>query len=190
MVIASRYVSKIFCVGLLFFLLFLPSLANSQNGAKLGVREAYKLDSGDRLRVTVFEEPDLSGDFEVDGLGTISLPLIGEVKVGNLTLREAEKTIETRFLAGYLKRPQVSIDVLNYRPFYILGEVKDPGSYPFVSGITVLNAVAMAGGFTYRAREERLVIIRGDDPTKREQAGTPDTLLLPGDIVKVQERFF
>jgi len=150
----------------------------------------YTLGSGDRVRVTVYGEKELSGEFEVDGSGALSLPLIGEVKVIRLTLREAEREIENRLQEGFLKFPRVAIDVLNYRPFYILGEVKTPGSYPYVNGMTVLNAVAMAGGFTYRARESRLVIIRGNDPERQEREARVDTVVLPGDILRVPERFF
>src|SRR5690606_8384373 len=102
--------------------------------------------------VTVYGEPDLSGDFELDGGGKMALPLLGEVRVGDMTLREAEQAIAARLHPDYLIDPKVSIQVVNYRPFYILGEVKSPGSYPFVNGITVVQAVALAGGFTYRAR--------------------------------------
>ena len=151
---------------------------------------AYILGSGDRVRVTVFGEEDLSGEFEVDGLGNISLPLIREVRAGGLRLRQLEKTIAEKLLDGYLKNPRVSIEVLNYRPFYILGEVKQPGSYPYVSGMTVLNAVALAGGYTYRAKKKDLLISRANESERGEQPATEETVVLPGDILKVPERFF
>lgn len=150
----------------------------------------YQLGAGDRLRVNVFEEADLSGEFEVDGTGAISLPLIGEVAIAGRSLREAERIIEAKFQDGYLRHPRVSVEVLNYRPFYILGEVKEPGSYSYVNGMTVLNAVALAGGYTYRAREDRLLIVRGADPERNEEQVSVDTVVLPGDIIRVPERFF
>ena len=84
----------------------------------------------------------------------------------------------------------MSLEVLNYRPFYIIGEVRAPGSYPFVNGITVLNAVAIAGGFTYRARENRMMIIRAADPAREKTQATPETVVLPGDVIEIPQRFF
>ena len=150
----------------------------------------YRLDSGDKVRVTVFGERDLSGEFDVSGEGVISMPLIGAVSAQGRSLSELQEVIAEKLRDGYLKNPRVSADVLNYRPFYIVGEVEDPGSYPFVSGMTVLNAVALGGGFTYRADEEDIYIIRGTDATRTPELATPDTVVLPGDIVRVEERFF
>lgn len=155
-----------------------------------GHQPGYTLGPGDKLRVTVFEEGDLSGEFEVDGSGQVSMPLIGGVRVGGLTLRQAGHEIETKLKDGFLTRPRVSIDVLNYRPFYILGEVNEPGGYPFVNGMTVLNAVAMAAGFTYRADKKKIIIIRANDPPQREQKALRETIVLPGDIIRIKERFW
>ena len=150
----------------------------------------YTLGTGDRVRVTVFGEPDLSGEFEVDATGKISMPLVGDVKIGGLAMREAEKTVAQTLSQGYLANPRVNVEVLNYRPFYIIGEVNTPGSYPYVNGMSVLTAVALAGGYTYRAREDRVSITRANDPQRREYRAAPDTPVLPGDIIKVPERLF
>ena len=150
----------------------------------------YTLGSGDVVKMTVFGQDDLSGEFTVDGQGMVSLPLIGNVKVGGLTVRQAEKKVVGELKPDYLKNPRVSIEVLNYRPFYIIGEVKKPGSYPYVSGMTVINAVALGGGFTYRARENDLLIIRATDPQRRKQRASQDTVVLPGDVIEVPERYF
>src|SRR5512144_965299 len=123
----------------------------------------YTLGSGDKVRVTVFGHEDLSGEFEVDGSGNVSLPLIRNIKAEGLTVRQLEQTIAERLSPDYLLNPSVSVEVLNYRPFYIYGEVTKPGSYPFVNGMTVVTAVAMAGGFTYRARTSKVRNIHGDD---------------------------
>mgnify|MGYP003151012164 CR=1 FL=1 len=171
-----------------FLLLALFALLVSQD--VYAQQPVYTLGSGDKLRVTVFGEEDLSGEFEVSGNGQISLPLIGEVDAGGKNLRALADVIEDRLQEGYLKDPKVSIDVLNYRPFYILGEVKEPGSYPYVSGMSVLNAVALGGGFTYRADKEDILIIRGGDESRKPEKATPETVVLPGDIVRVEERFF
>lgn len=150
----------------------------------------YQLGSGDKVKVTVFGEKDLSGEFEVSGEGMISMPLIGSIDAMGKSLSELEQSIEASLAQGYLKNPRVSAEVLNYRPFYIVGEVKEPGSYPYVSGMTVLNAVALGGGFTYRADKEDILIIRGGDKSQAPEKARPDTKVLPGDIVRVEERFF
>lgn len=138
----------------------------------------------------VFGEEDLSGEFEVDASGSVSLPLIGEVQADDLTIRQLEGAITEKLLDGYLKKPRVNIEVLNYRPFFILGEVRAPGSYPYVSRMTVLTAVALAGGYTYRARKNRILITRANDPKNGEQTVTEEAVVLPGDIIRVPERFF
>lgn len=150
---------------------------------------AYTLDSGDRVRVVVFRHEDLSGEFEIDGTGTFSMPLIGDVDAGGLTTRQLESRIVEKLRDGYLVDPQVSIEVLNYRPFFILGEVNQPGQYPYASGMSVINAVALAGGFTFRAKENAISVQRGGSGAPQVIV-TPDTPILPGDIIRVPERFF
>ncbi|MBK0398721.1 polysaccharide export protein [Limibaculum sp. M0105] len=156
-------------------------------GQALAQSSGYELGRGDRLRINVFGEPDLSGEFEIDGSGALSLPLIGVVQGGGLTSRELESEIARRFSEGYLKNPQVSIEVLNYRPFYILGEVKTPGSYPYREGMTLLNAAALAGGFTYRADADDIRVKRDG---REEAKMPPDTVVQPGDVIRVTERIF
>ena len=120
------------------------------------------------------------------------MPLVGEVLGAGLTARQLENEIETRLKGGgYLVNPQVSIEVLTYRPFYIIGEVNNPGSYQYVNGMTVTQAVALAGGFTYRADQNDIVITRGGSQGgKKIDDVRADTPVLPGDIVEVTERFF
>jgi protein involved in polysaccharide export with SLBB domain len=151
---------------------------------------AYTLGSGDRLRVTVFGEQDLSGEFEVNNTGKIAMPLIGEVNVGGMTVAQVSASIAEKLSNGYLKDPKVNIDVMNYRPFFILGEVMKPGSYPYVSGLTVVNAVAVAGGYTYRADKNDVTVVRAGDASKREQKIDETAMVYPGDVVRVPERFF
>lgn len=153
----------------------------------LAQSSGYELGRGDRLRINVFGEPDLSGEFEIDGSGSLSMPLIGVVNGGGLTSRELEVEIARMLSDGYLKNPQVSVEVLNYRPFYILGEVKTPGSYPYREGMTLLNAAALAGGFTYRADADDIRVKRDG---REEVRMTPDTVVEPGDIIRVTERIF
>ena len=169
-----------------------PPMPTPPAGAAAAVapdESTYNVGAGDKIKVTVFRHPDLSGEFQLDGAGNFAMPLIGEVRAGGLTTRSLEQQIVSQLQDGYLIEPQVSIEVLNYRPFYILGEVKNPGSYPFVNGMTVLNAVALAGGYTYRADQDDILLKRGGSNTEG-YAVTGDTNLLPGDVVEVQERFF
>lgn len=150
----------------------------------------YTLGAGDQLRVTVFGHDDLSGEFQVDGSGMIALPLIGNVSAGGLSVREAEQVIVEALRPDYLRNPRVNVEVLNYRPFYIIGEVRKPGSYPYVNGMTVLNAVALGGGYTHRAREGNVFITRANDPERAKRPVQHDTPVLPGDVIEVPERFF
>ena len=150
---------------------------------------SYQLGSGDRIKITVFQHEDLSGEFALDGGGDFAMPLIGEVRAYGLTTRALEDNIENRLKDGYIVDPQVSIEVLNYRPFYILGEVRTPGAYPYVNGMTIAEAVALAGGFSYRANQDDFELQRGGSNSGKTEVGV-DAGLLPGDIVTVQERFF
>jgi len=156
---------------------------------KISAVDAYRLGAGDRIRVTVFGEEDLSGEFQIDSSGNFSLPLIGQVDALNVTTRELETQISGKLADGFLKSPRTSIEVLNYRPFYILGEVNQPGSYPYQAGLTVLNAAALAGGFTYRADEGDMSISRNGDPSRTVKA-QGSSIVLPGDVVRIEERFF
>lgn len=152
--------------------------------------QEYQLGSGDLLKITVFNQEDLSGEYTINGAGQISLPLIGAVNAKDLTAKQVEQGIINKLKPDYLLNPQVSVQVLNYRPFYILGEVKEPKSYPYVDGMTYLNAVAIAGGYTYRAKQDYVVVIRMNDPEKRELTLDMDEKVLPGDVIHVKERYF
>jgi protein involved in polysaccharide export with SLBB domain len=166
-----------------------PVVMPSVDGSEAGVA-GYRLGPGDQIRLTVFRHKDLSGQFEIDGEGFVSMPLVGEIQGAGLTARELEDTIEDRLkTGGYLVNPQVGVDVLNYRPFYIIGEVNNPGSYQYVNGMTVSNAVALAGGYTYRADQGDITITRGGAKGPHVDVRS-NTEVLPGDIIEVTERFF
>tara|TARA_R110000787_G_scaffold8786_18_gene30167 strand:- start:1212 stop:1829 length:618 start_codon:yes stop_codon:yes gene_type:complete len=152
--------------------------------------DAYRLGPGDRLKVTVFDHPRSSGDFELDSLGTIAYPLLGRVEARGKTIAELQEFLRSELDKKYIVNPRVSIEVLNYRPFYIYGEVNRAGSYPYVIGLTVRRAVAIAGGFTRRAREGSAELVReGTDGTIKLIKNIDDNVL-PGDIVKVERRLF
>ena len=150
----------------------------------------YRLGAADKVRIIVFGEDSLTGEFFVSGSGTISFPLIGEVNVLGLTLPQVADAIAAKLADGYLKQPRVSAEVLNYRPFYILGEVMKPGEYPYTNGLTVQNAVATASGFTYRADTHKVFIKRAATDTEKQEALTPTTPVMPGDTNRIGERLF
>lgn len=153
--------------------------------------EEYRLGSGDKVRITVFNENDLSGEYEIDGSGVVAFPLIGEVAAAGGSARDLEGKIAGKLRDGYLKSPVVSIEVLSYRPFFILGEVRRPGSYPYKTGLTVLNAVALAGGYTYRAKQNLWVITRSNKKDWQEkEINNGDFVVMPGDTIVIPERFF
>ena len=151
----------------------------------------YKLGAGDQVRVTVFNQNNLSGEFAIDGAGVIAIPLLGPIKAGGHTLRELELAITTALTqGGYLVKPSVAVQVIQFRPYYILGEVSQPGAYPYTASLTVRNAVAAARGYTYRANTRRVYIQRGGEQIERLYELTPSTAVLPGDTVRIPERLF
>lgn len=152
--------------------------------------DGYKLGSGDKLHITVFGEMDLTRDYEVDGTGLVSFPFIGQIRAAGLSSREFEKALKTKLDDGYFRDVNLNIEVINYRPFYILGEVKSPGEYPFVNGMSAINAIARAGGYSDRAYKNRIFIRRGGSASEQEISANEGTKIFPGDIIRVPERFF
>ena len=150
----------------------------------------YSLGTGDLLRVHVYNQEDLSGEYQISGTGILSLPSIGAISAKGLTLEELETRLVDKLSPDYLLNPRISIQVLNFRPFYILGEVADPKSYPYVDGITYLHAVAIAGGYTYRAKKGYVYVVRGSDPERKEIKVSTDQKVMPGGTIRVDERFF
>jgi polysaccharide export outer membrane protein len=168
--------------------------ARPPKGAAGALPEAgpYRLDSGDRLRVVIFGQEDISGEYAVDGSGFISMPLIAQVEARGRTVAELEKDIAGRLQSGnLLVNPSVSVQVATFRPFFILGEVRQPGQFPYVEGMTVLTAVAMAGGFTYRAETDYYTLTRKVEGGKAVEARAErNTVVQPGDVIFVSERYF
>jgi protein involved in polysaccharide export with SLBB domain len=193
-----QIVAGLVFVAMAFFGLTTAVFAQDSSGAaspNVPVQAAasgyeYKLGSGDKIRLIIFGEPDLSGEFTISGDGVVSLPLIRDVHAAGLTATELQVKIETAFKEGYLKDPRVSIEVMTFRPFYILGEVNKPGEYPYSNGITVVNAVALAQGFTYRANQKK-VFLRHSGATEEDQVPlTSTTMVAPGDTIRIAERYF
>lgn len=153
--------------------------------------ESYTLGAGDRVRVTVYNEPTLSGFFSIAGDGNLALPLIGNIQAGDKTAREVEAMIHDKLVGGdFVKNAQVSVDLATYRPYYILGEVNRPGQYPYVAGIKLQQAIAAAGGYTYRANRGTAFIQRGSDPVEKplKIKGSAQRIA-PGDTIRIGERY-
>jgi protein involved in polysaccharide export with SLBB domain len=165
--------------------------AGSDGTAAASDHSDYRLGAGDKVRISVFGEETLSGEFLVPGgVGTISFPLIGDVRASGLTVGELQSEIVGKLKPDYLKDPRVTVEVLNYRPFYILGEVGKPGEYPYTNGLTVLNAVATANGFTYRANTHNVYIKRAGTGEEIQMKLDASTSVEPGDTIRIGERFF
>ncbi|GMQ76019.1 MAG: hypothetical protein BMS9Abin01_1281 [Gammaproteobacteria bacterium] len=155
------------------------------------VAPAYRVDTGDRISIAVYQEPDLSvNDVRVKGDGTISYPLLGDLQVGGLTSQELQDLVMSKLLDGYLKKPSITVSIDSYRLYYIKGEVARPGGYTFVDGLTVAKAVALAGGYTVRASESSIALVRESDPENPLESVGMNTAIQPGDIITVGESFF
>lgn len=150
----------------------------------------YSLAAGDKLRVIVFGQDNLSNIYAVDGGGRIAMPLIGVVQVGGQTTAQAARLIESKLAAGYVREPHVTVEVDAYRPFYILGEVTTSGQYPYVNGMTVETAVAIAAGFGPRAARDYAVLTREGHGGLINGIVPMSYPVRPGDTIVVKERFF
>lgn len=151
----------------------------------------YRVAPGDRLRVTVLSDAELSGEYEVDSTGMISPRMAGRMVVLGMSTPEIETMLADRYRSGgYLRNPRLSVDLVSRRPFYIVGEINRPGSFPYVSGINVVQAVAIAGGYTRRASKTRITIQRFNAQQGQEETVTEDSPVGPGDIIRVPERWF
>jgi polysaccharide export outer membrane protein len=150
----------------------------------------YRIGGGDQLRVTVFGQEDLTGEYNVDSAGRISMPLLSQVSVGGLSIGETESLLEARLLDGYLRNPSVSVEVLTFRPFFVLGEVTNAGQYPYINGMTVQNAIALGGGYSERADTGEVIVTRQGSNGPITMRLAPTDVLLPGDTIYVRERWF
>jgi polysaccharide biosynthesis/export protein len=151
----------------------------------------YRLDAGDEVRVTIYGLDSVNATYPVSDQGTISLPLVATIPVVGKTTPEVEAALTEVLLArDIVKQPNVSVHVVKYRPFYILGEVKSPGQYAYVPGMTVLNAVTIAGGYTFRAKKSKVTIHRRTSAGTVKGGGSPETLVMPSDSIQVDEKWF
>ena len=151
---------------------------------------AYHLDAGDKLRVVVYGQEGLTNTYAIDAGGSITMPLIGSVPARGRTPAGLAADISARLRRGFIREPSVAVEVEAYRPFFILGEVAAPGQYPYVPNMTVESAVAIAGGFSPRARRDRVTVTHTDASGTGRYVVPPGTPLSPGDTVLVGERWF
>lgn len=150
----------------------------------------YILGAGDKVRVNVFGEEDLSGEYQVDGSGLVRLPLIGTIRAGGSTAPALGMAISGALSQGYLKTPRVNVEITSYRPFYIIGSVNRPGTYPYVNNMTALDAVALGGGFTDKARESTVYVRHEGSSREEELPASQLTHIYPGDVVRVKSTIF
>jgi len=150
----------------------------------------YRLGPDDKVRIAVYGEDPLAGEYTVNAEGLISFPLIGMVKADGLTLSEFSNSLTDQLDAKVLKKPRVVVDLIDYRPVYVLGEVNKAGQYPYKSGMTVLAAVATAGGFTYRANAKVVMVRHPGQQAEARQPLTADLPVYPGDTIRIRERYF
>ncbi|HEX8217507.1 MAG TPA: polysaccharide biosynthesis/export family protein [Allosphingosinicella sp.] len=150
----------------------------------------YRLGTGDKLRISLYGDESFGGEFEVGSDGAISLPLIGAVPAAGLTEAELRTRIEQKLADGYYRTPRITAEVIEFRPFYILGEVNRPGVYPYVSNLTLAQAVATAGGYTYRANSRVVAIKRAREEQEVRVQSDQALRIQPGDTIRVLERRF
>ena len=167
---------------------------SSQFQSRLGLLandlKSYKLGIGDKVRVVVYGEQDLSGQFDIGPQGNVALPLVGELPARGRSPLELKDAIVTRLSSGFLRNPRVTVEVVAYRPFYVHGEVRSAGEFTFKSGMRIRDAVAVAGGYSYRANQTYVLLTREGLPDEVRVALPTDVMVMPGDNIRVAERFF
>jgi polysaccharide export outer membrane protein len=171
----------------------LPAHAFAQQAESVPSASAaasYVLGPNDRVRLKVYGEPDIAGEYEVDNNGNVSIPLAGHIRAAGLTTRQLERSIASALSKGIVRDPRVNVEVALYRPYYILGEVKKGGEYPYRLGLTVMDAVASAGGFTYRANENKVYLRRSGAGAEEVYALDAPVPIFPGDNIRIPERYF
>lgn len=169
---------------------YAATVAGAAQTPVMNLETDYRLAASDKLRITVYNEPTLSGEFAVAPNGTIPVPLIGDVPARGLTAKELAAAITAKLADGFVREPRVSAEVLTFRPFYVLGEVNHAGEYPYTTSMTVLQAIASAQGFTYRADKKKVFLKRAGEAQEVEVPITSTLMIYPGDTLRVAERFF
>ena len=187
-VLISRIVFSLFA---LTFLCVLPTAAGAQAPARDLSVSNYRLGSGDVITIEVLGEEDLKRErIRLSDAATISYPILGEIRLSGKTVGELERIIREGLRGRYLVNPQVTVTINEYRNFYINGQIRQPGGYPYIPGLTVIKAVSLAGGFSERAAQDKIYIVRENDPKQERSKVGLNEAVHPGDIVTVEESFF
>jgi protein involved in polysaccharide export with SLBB domain len=152
---------------------------------------ASRLQPGDQLKVIVYGEDTLSGIYEISPSGSVSLPLVGSIMAAGHTKSDFEHALTRAYASGkFIQDPKITVSVVTFRPFYVLGEIEKPGQYPYTSGLDVLTAVATAGGFTYRASKTSVLIRHPGEQVWQEYSLAAPLPIGPGDLIRIPERYF
>ena len=167
-----------------------PASAQIQAPSSASPADNYVLGPNDRVRLKVYGEPDITGEYEIDSTGNVSVPLAGHIKAVGLTTRQLERSITSALSKGIVRDPRVNVEIAQYRPYYILGEVKKSGEYPYRLGLTVMDAIASAGGFTYRANESKAYLRRSGGGVEEVYALDAPVQVFPGDNIRIPEHYF
>jgi len=190
-------VQRSFALGLCLALLLVvggiaPKNAQAQarSSASAETSGSYLLGPNDRIRLKVYGEADISGEYEIDSNGFASIPLAGRIRAAGMTTGQLERSVAAALAKGIVRDPRVNIEMALYRPYYILGEVKKSGEYPYRLGITILDAVASAGGFTYRANENKVFLRRSGGSVEEVYPLDAPIKVFPGDNIRIPERYF
>lgn len=168
----------------------IPPFATQGQAAAYEFGSGYRVGAGDRLSIRVVGEQDITGEYLVDATGVLSLPYVQSVPVAGLNTGQIERLIVQKLRSGYLRDPKVSVQAINLRPFYIMGEVTTGGSFPYQPGITVQNAIAIAGGYGTRADKGVVLLTRRTANGTNTYKVPVTTQVYPGDIVYIRERWF
>lgn len=161
--------------------------------AALPLLSGYRLAPGDKLKVSIFNEPDLSGEYQISDDGRIAFPLIGELRAAGSSAEEFKQNLVEALRNGFVRNPRVTVEIANYRPINVVGEVRNAGQFTYRPGISIKDAIAMAGGYTYRANTGAVYITRasGGEPISIDlQSSKDDATVMPGDNIRVPERYF
>jgi polysaccharide export outer membrane protein len=166
-----------------------PEITSSYASTQVQVGD-NRVQVGDRIKVTVYGEDNLNGVYDVDPAGNVALPLAGTIRAAGLSKRDLEREITRRYRSDFLQDPKVTVDITALRPFYVMGEATKPGEYPYRSGLTVMSAIATAGGATYRASRSHVLIQHAGQSAWVEYPLVPEIPVAPGDIIRLPERYF
>jgi protein involved in polysaccharide export with SLBB domain len=167
-----------------------PATAADLEAASVAATATPRFQGGEKIRIAVFNEPSVSGDYDIDPNGVVSLPLAGTVRAVGLTQSQLELELAKKFKSEYLRNPKVTVTILQYRPFYIVGEIEKQGEFVYKPGLNVLTAMAMGGGGTYRANRNYVTIQHFGENTMKEYPQSAATPILPGDLIRIPERYF